>query len=78
MLCPFKSNSNTIELTLHTSCYCIGVNIIFDSYHFRIRDILIDNFGEKNVQSLLDESATFEHQMLTDQVFYKNLEYIKV
>ena len=23
MLCPMKVNSNTIELTAHTSCYCI-------------------------------------------------------
>ena len=23
MLCPIKVNSNTIELTMHTSCYCI-------------------------------------------------------
>ena len=23
MLCPIKVNSNTIELTIHTSCYCI-------------------------------------------------------
>ena len=23
MLCPIKVNSNTIELTLHTSCYCV-------------------------------------------------------
>ena len=23
MLCPIKANSNTIELTVHTSCYCI-------------------------------------------------------
>ena len=23
MLCPVKVNSNTIELTLHTSCYCV-------------------------------------------------------
>ena len=22
MLCPIKVNSNTIELTVHTSCYC--------------------------------------------------------
>ena len=22
-LCPIKGNSNTIELTVHTSCYCI-------------------------------------------------------
>ena len=22
MLCPFKVNSNTIELTVNTSCYC--------------------------------------------------------
>ena len=21
-MCPIKSNSNTIELTVHTSCYC--------------------------------------------------------
>ena len=23
MLCPIKVNSNTIELTVHTSCYCV-------------------------------------------------------
>ena len=23
MLCPIKVNSNTIELTMHTSCYCV-------------------------------------------------------
>ena len=23
MLCPIKVNSNTIELTAHTSCYCV-------------------------------------------------------
>ena len=23
VLCPFKVNSNTIELTVHPSCYCI-------------------------------------------------------
>ena len=23
MLCPIEVNSNTIELTVHTSCYCI-------------------------------------------------------
>ena len=23
MLCPIKSNSNTIELTVHTSSYCV-------------------------------------------------------
>ena len=23
MSCPIKSNSNTIELTVHTSCYCV-------------------------------------------------------
>ena len=23
MLCPMKVNSNTIELTVHTSCYCV-------------------------------------------------------
>ena len=23
MLCPIKSNSNTIELTVHTYCYCV-------------------------------------------------------
>ena len=23
MLCPIKVNSTTIELTLHTSCYCV-------------------------------------------------------
>ena len=23
MLCPFKDNSNKIELTVHTSCYCV-------------------------------------------------------
>ena len=23
MLCPIKVNSNTIELTVHSSCYCV-------------------------------------------------------
>ena len=23
MLCPIKVNSKTIELTVHTSCYCV-------------------------------------------------------
>ena len=23
MLCPIKVNSNTIELRVHTSCYCV-------------------------------------------------------
>ena len=23
MLCPIKVNSSTIELTMHTSCYCV-------------------------------------------------------
>ena len=23
MSCPIKGNSNTIELTVHTSCYCV-------------------------------------------------------
>ena len=23
MSCPIKVNSNTVELTVHTSCYCI-------------------------------------------------------
>ena len=23
MLCPIKVNSNTIELTVHLSCYCV-------------------------------------------------------
>ena len=27
MSCPIKVNSNTIELTVHTSCYCI-LNLI--------------------------------------------------
>ena len=40
MLCPMKVNSNTIELTVHTSCYCIldlhcvtGINGLLFEYH---------------------------------------------
>ena len=31
MLCPFKVNSNTIKLTVHTYCYCVSDLICFIS-----------------------------------------------
>ena len=31
MLCPIKVNSYTIELTVHTSCYCI-LDLLFVTY----------------------------------------------
>ena len=43
LLCPMKSNSNTIELTVHTSCIgvldLLCVNIMFGKGYFQI-DIL--------------------------------------
>ena len=35
MLCPIKVNRNTIELTLHTSCFCILTCSVLIIYIFR-------------------------------------------
>ena len=44
MSCPFKVNSSTIELTVHTSSYCIldllCVKILGNSTVFRSRNII--------------------------------------
>ena len=32
MLCPIKVNSNTIELAVHTSCYCV-LDLLFVYLH---------------------------------------------
>ena len=29
LLCPIICNSNTIELTVHTSCYCLELNLCY-------------------------------------------------
>ena len=29
MLCPIIFNSNTIELTVHTSCYCLELTLCY-------------------------------------------------
>ena len=60
MLCPIKVNSNTIELTVHTSFYCIldllcVIHIILPrriNYHDVIRPPFIKNIGN-NVSLLI-------------------------
>ena len=37
-------------------------------YDSKIRNILVESFGEKTAQQIIDESANFEQQMLADQV----------
>ena len=32
VLCPIKVNSNTIEVTMHTSCYCVSDLLYVTSY----------------------------------------------
>jgi hypothetical protein len=39
-----------------------------DLYDAKIRNVLVESFGEKTAQEIIDESANFEQQMLADQV----------
>ena len=36
MLCPIKVKSNTIELTVHTSCYCVWDLLCVTYYMFNV------------------------------------------
>jgi hypothetical protein len=39
-----------------------------DLYDAKIRNVLVESFGEKTAKEVIDESANFEQQMLADQV----------
>ena len=49
ILCPFKVNSITIELTVHTSCYCILDLLCVNSKHVETfyRNLVATNFSCK-------------------------------
>ena len=42
MLCPIKFNSNTIELKVHTSCYCVLDLPLHSILSFRRIALLLD------------------------------------
>ena len=56
MLCPIKVNSNTIELTVHTSCYCVLdlLCVISQKYHLSKCVSFFQSISENILRILLD------------------------
>ena len=72
LLCPIIFNSNTIELTMHTSCYCLELTVLFgylssSILYFPFLSCVIFNYHQTS------KKTEFISDIALGRSFYKKL-----
>ena len=65
MLCPIIFNSNTIEFTMHTSCFC-GLMFTVLALGPKARQIVLNDFGK--ARNMPKNYCRFSHLIKTEEV----------